>query len=143
MSDFDFGKVDHLIRNLDIEGKTGTELGLEGTDITLIVLAGTDANLGWKHRREKMRAELKRLENAKAGPERIRAFLAEVYSDVIVKDWRGVVDSNDNAIPFSREACKAFLIKVDDAFAAVEDVIFNTKNFRGQRIEAVVAEAKN
>lgn len=143
MSDFNFGKVDHLIRNLEIEGETGTELGLDGTDITLTVLAGTDANLRWKNGREKMRAELKRLENAKAGQDRIRAYLAGIYADVIVKDWRGVVDANDNPIPFSREACKAFLIKVDDAFAAIESVIFDTKNFRGARIEAVVTEVKN
>lgn len=142
MSDFDFGNVDHLIRNLEIEGEIGTELGLEGTDITLIVLAASDANPRWKAGVQKMRNELNRLQNAKASPKRQREYLAGIYADTLVKDWRGVVDKAGNPIPFTREACKAFLVKVDDAFAAIESICYETKMFRGARIEAAV-EAGN
>lgn len=137
-ADFTFGNVDHLKRNLEIEGVTGTELGLEGTEITLIVLAASDANPRWKAGSQKMRNELNRLSNAKANPKRVREFLAGIYAETLIKDWRGVVDGEGNPIPFTREACKAFLIQVDDAFAAIEALCYETKMFRGQRIEAVV-----
>ena len=142
MSDYEFGNVDHLKRDLAIEGETGTELGLEG-GITLIVLAATDANTRWKARREQVRAELNRLTNAKADAKRSRDYLAGVYADTIVKDWRGVMDKAGNAIPFSRDACKALLVQVDDAFTAVDAIIYDTKNFRGARIEAIVEQVGN
>lgn len=142
MTDFQFGNVEHLKRNLEIEGEKGTELGLEG-GITLTVLAATDANPMWRARRDTVRAELNRLTNAKADPTRTRTFLARIYSETIVKGWSGVVDSQGNAIPFTRDACEAFLYQVDDAFNALEGIIFDTKNFRGQRIEAIVENLKN
>ena len=142
MSDFTFGNVDALKRNLELEGEKGTELGI-GAGITLVVLAATDANPQWKARGEQIRAELNRLSNARADNKRVRAYLAGIYADTIVKGRRGVVDGDGNAIPFTREACKAFLLDVDDAYAAVDAIIYDTKNFRGARIEAVVEEAKN
>jgi len=144
MSDgtFNFGNIDALKRNRDIEGETGTELGLAG-GITLIVLAATDANVGWRNNRDDFRAELNRLSNAKAGEDRTRAYIADFFSRIIVKDWRGVLDQDGNAIPFSREACRQFLIKADDAFTAVNAMIYDTQNFRGARVEAVAADAKN
>lgn len=145
MSDFKFGKIDSLKRDREIEGETGTELGISGSEITLIVLAATDANTKWKARRESMRVELNRLNNAKASEPRVRDFLAGVYAETLIKDWRGVVDDADppNAIPFSREAAKALLIEADDIFAAVDAIVYDTKNFRGSRIEARVDALKN
>ncbi len=152
MPDFNFANIDHLKRNLTIEGESGAELGLEG-GITLIVLAATDANPAWKARSGQIRAELNRLSNARADAKRTRDYLAGVFSEIIVKDWfftdgdgkrhDGPLDASGNTIPFTREACKAFLLQADDAFEAVNAIIYDTKNFRGQRIEAVVENVKN
>lgn len=142
MSKFKFGNIDSLKRNREVEGETGAELGI-GAGITLIVLAATDANPQWRARGEKITAELNRLRNAKADNDRTREFLAGVYSECIVKDWRGVVDGDGAPIGFTREACKAFLIEADDAFEAVGAVIYEHKNFRGARIEVTVEAAKN
>jgi len=142
MSEFKFGNVAALKRQTDIEGEKGTELGI-GAGITLIVLAASDANPQWRSRGEEITAELNRLRNARANNKRVRKYLAGIYSACIVKDWRGVVDEHDNPIPFTVPACEAFLLDVDDAYTAVDAIIYDTKNFRGARIEAVVEEAKN
>ena len=141
MPDFEFGNVDHLKRNLEIEGKTGTELGIDG-GITLIVLAASDANPMWKAQRDKVRRTLASLTNARADDRRARDFLSSVYAETLVKDWRGVVDKDGNAIPYTREAGEAFLRQIDDAYAALEAVVYETKNFRGARIEAIVDSGK-
>ena len=129
------------MRDREIEGKTGTELGLPG-GITLIVLAASDANPRWRLRGDEIIAEHNRLRNARATPQKQREWWSRIYAECLVIDWRGV-KSKGIEVPFSVEACTAFLRKADDAYAAVENVVFETKNFRGQRIKAVVAEAGN
>lgn len=151
MSDFQFANIDHLKRNRTIEGETGTELGLDG-GITLIVLAATDANPRWKANGRKVVAELNRLKNAQATARQQRDYLAGVYAENLVIGWYyvdpedrrhdGPLDPNGHAIPFTIEACKAFLIEADDAFAAVDGVVYDTKNFRGERLKVVVDAGK-
>lgn len=140
-SEYKFDNVDSMIRNREIEGETGTELGLPG-GITLIVLAASDANPRWRARSEKVQQELQRLRNARADNSRVRHWLAGVYAETLVKDWRGV-KSEGIEMPFSVEACTAFLRTVDDAYEAVDGVVYDTRNFRGERIRAVVESAGN
>lgn len=153
MSEFDFSPtLNHLKRDLKIEGETGTELGLEG-GVTLIVLAATDANPAWKAKRGPAGAELNRLRNAHADQKALRARTIALYVDAIVIGWyyvdaaekrhAGPLDREGNAIPFTKEACRAFLETFDDAFAAVEAVIYDTQKFRGARVEAVVESSGN
>lgn len=141
MSQYQFDNIDDMKRNREIEGETGTELGLPG-GITLIVLAATDGNPRWKAQSEKILAELNRLERARAPNEKVRAFLSRKFAEALVKDWRGITSSG-TPIPFSVEACTAFLLQADDAYAAVNQIVWDSKYFRGSRIEASVAEAGN
>lgn len=138
---YTFDGIEPMQRNRDIEGEKGTELGLPG-GITLTVLAASDANPRWRNRGDEIRAELNRLTNARASAERIRAYLARIYADCIVIGWAGV-KAKGVAIPYSPEACAAFLRQADDAYAIVDNVVYDTKNFRGARIEATVEAAKN
>ena len=139
-SDYQFDNIAALQRDRAIEGETGTELGLDG-GITLIVLAATDANPRWKAQSEAMTREIRRLSNAKASGDRSRKYLARKYAETLIKDWRGVT-SGGVEIPFSVDACAAFLVAADDAFTALEGIVYETKNFRGQRIEVLVDDAK-
>lgn len=141
MTEYKFDNVDSMIRNRDIEGKTGTELGLPG-GITLTVLAASDANPRWRERGEKVQQELQRLRNARADNARVRHWLAGIYAETLVIGWRGV-KSDGVEIPFSVEACTAFLRVVDDAYEAVDSIVYDTRNFRGERIRAVVEAAGN
>ena len=134
---YQFDNIDSMKRNRDIEGETGTELGLPG-GITLTVLAASDANPRWRNRAEEISAELNRLRNARADNTRSRRYLASSYAQCIVIGWKGV-SSRGAEIPFSSEACAAFLMQADDAYAAVDAIVYETKNFRGARIEATVA----
>lgn len=141
MSGYVFDNIEPMKRDRDIEGEKGTELGLPG-GITLKVLAATDANPRWRNRGDEITAELNRLRNARAPNERVRKYLSTIYSQTLVIGWAGV-KGNGVEIPFSAEACAAFLLAADDAYTAVDNVVYDTKNFRGARIEAIVEAAKN
>lgn len=141
MTDYTFDNIGDLKRDRAIEGETGTELGLPG-GITLIVLAASDANPRWRGMHEAVTRHLNKLANARASAEATRKYLAGIYAQALVKDWRGV-RSQGVEVPFSVEACTAFLMQADDAYAAVDKVVYDTKNFRGDRIEAIVSEAGN
>lgn len=136
-----FDNIESMQRNEEIEGKTGTELGLPG-GITLTVLAASDANPRWRMRSEEIAAELRRLANARATPQRQREYLCKIYAECLVIGWRGV-KSKGIEIPFSVEACRAFLMAAFDAYNAVDAMVYETKNFRGQRVTAIVDAAKN
>lgn len=137
---YTFDNIEALQRNRDIEGEKGTEIGLPG-GITLTVLAASDANPRWAKRSGQIRNELRRLEAALAPPERQRAYLSRIYAECLVKDWRGV-KSDGVEVPYSVEACAAFLKLADDAFSAIDQVVYDTKMFRGERVEIAVEQGK-
>ena len=139
--DYVFDNVESMLRDHEIEGKTGTELGLPNGS-TLIVLAASDANPRWRTRSMEISNELGRLRNAGADNKRVRDWLSRIFAECLVIDWRNVKGGGVD-IPFSVEACTAYLRKVDDAYEAVDRIVWETKNFRGQRIKAVVGEAGN
>lgn len=138
-TEYQFDGIAPMQRDREIEGEKGTELGLPG-GITLIVLAATDANPRWRNRSDEITAEINRLRNARAPGERVRKYLSTIYSQCLVIGWSGV-KSGGTEIPFSSEACAAFLLQADDAYTALDNVVYDTKNFRGARIEAVVSQA--
>ena len=142
MSQFRFGNIEDLKRNRDIEGEAGTEVALRG-GIKLRLLCASDANPRWKQYGEAFRAELRRLSRAGASDDRVKKYLAEQLTRIFVKDWEGVVDTDGHPIPFTKEASEAFLIEADDAIPAIQEIVYDTQNFRGQRIEAIVEAAKN
>lgn len=139
MKEYRFDNIGAMQRNRELEGEKGVELGLPG-GITLTVLAATDANPKWRSRSEEITTEIRRLNNAKATNDRVRTYLSRVYAETLVVGWSGV-RTEGVEVPFSVEACTAFLRQADDAYAAVDNVVYDTRNFRGARIEAVVASA--
>lgn len=140
-TDYQFDNIAPMQRNREIEGEKGTELGLPG-GITLTVLAASDGNPRWRNRSDEIAAELNRLRNARAPGERVRKYLSTIYSQCLVIGWSGV-KSKGVQIPFSAEACAAFLMAADDAYAILDGVVYESKNYRGARIEATVEAAKN
>lgn len=140
MPEFKFDDIEALQRNRDIE-RDGVEVGLPG-DRVLIVRAASDANPLWKAQSEQIGNELRRLNNARAQNDKVRAYLARKYAELLISDWRGI-RSGGVDLPYSVEAGTAFLLAADDAYAAVDAIVFDTKNFRGKRVEAIVGEIKN
>lgn len=138
--DYAFDNIEDMQRNRELE-KDGVEVGLPGNRV-LIVRAASDANPLWRARSEQISNELRRLSNAKAPPERTRAYLARIYAELLVKDWRGVT-VRGTEIPYNVEAGTAFLIAADDAYAAVDAIVWDNKNFRSLRVSAIVEEVKN
>lgn len=137
---YEFDNISELQRDRDIEAE-GTELGLPG-DITLIVSAASDANPSWRAASPAITKELRRLRNARASNEQLRKYLASMYARHLVKGWRGV-KSKGIEVPFSVEACTAFLMAADDAYAAVDQIVYDTQNFRAARVEALIDRVGN
>ena len=137
---YEFDNIEEMQRKRDIEAE-GTELGLPG-DITLVVRAASDANPAWRAASAAIGKELRRLRNARATNEELRHYLAPQYARHLVKGWRGV-KSKGVEVPYSVEACTAFLLAADDAYAAVDQIVYDTQNFRSARVETIVEHAKN
>jgi hypothetical protein len=137
---FKFKNADKLKRNREIEGGTGAEMGFDGGD-TIWILAATDANPRWVKFGDDYINELRRLQRANASAERTKAFLAEWYTRLFVLRWE-VKGEGDKPVPFSQEACRAFLMETDDVIPAIQKTAFDTQNFRGAKIEVVVGEGK-
>lgn len=140
MSDYEFDNIEDLQRKRDLESE-GVEVGLPG-EITLIVRAATDANPSWKANGDKISRELRRLRNARASNEQLRKYLAPQYARHLVKGWRGV-RSKGVEVPYSVEACTAFLLVADDAYSAVDQIVYDTQNFRAARVETIIDHAGN
>jgi hypothetical protein len=138
--DYEFDNIEELQRKRDIEAE-GTELGLPG-DITLVVRAATDANPLWRTASVAIGKELRRLRNARATNEQLRNYLAPQYARHLVKGWRGVRIKGVE-VPYSVEACTAFLLAADDAYTAVDEMVYDTLNFRGERVGAIIEHAGN
>lgn len=139
MTDYSFDDIDELQRNREIEGKTGTPIYFPGERF-IQVLAATDANPKWMARRKIIADGTRRLANAEAGDNRYRAFIVPHIAECLCIGWGGWKVGGVE-IEFSTEACKALLMKADDVYAAVVQVMNNDKMFRGARIEAVTKQA--
>lgn len=142
MAKFKFKNIDQQKRNREIEGVTGAELGLAG-DITLMVLAATDANPRWKQFGETYANEIRRLVRAKASDGRVKAFQAKEFAKLFIIAWDVKDAETDQDIPLTPEACEAFLLESDDAIPAIQAMVFETQNFRGARIEAISEQLGN
>lgn len=132
---YEFDDIADLKRNRDLEAD-GIMVHFPG-DRWIKVAAATDANPMWKARREKLLNELGRLRNAKAPEATIRAFLAHAFAELCGRDW-GNWRSGGVDLPYSREAFEALLLSADDVYSTIDQVVWDTKNFRGARVEAVV-----
>jgi hypothetical protein len=136
-----FGRIDALKRDRSIEGEIGVDLKID-ENIFLTVLAATDANTRWREGAPKVLRELRRLENAGAAREDVRARMARLYAETLVIGWRGVVDDKGNPVLFNTANCTDFLIEADDAYTAIERDCYDTQNFRQARADAIIANAK-
>lgn len=145
-NDFEFDDIERLQRRPDIEGKEGTVVDFpdapDGTRRWMRVLAATDKNPKWKAQSEILGRELTRLRNAEASLQRIRDFLAQKFAECCVIEWGGW-KSKGVEIPLSVKACAALLRAADDVYDIVDGVVWESKNFRGERLKAVVDEAGN
>lgn len=140
MADYEFDDIEDAIRRPEIEGKTGTVVQFP-RNRWMRLLAATDANPKWAAQSEEINIELRKLENAKAPAQHVRHYLAGKFAECCVAEWGGW-KSKGIDIPLSVEACSALLRSAFDYYNIVYTTVWDTKNFRGQRIQAVIDEGK-
>lgn len=138
---FKFKNAGQLRRNRKIEGEEGTEIGFPGGD-RLWILAATDANPRWVRFGDEYINGLRRLQRANASDERVKAYQVEWFTNLFVLRW-DVKGEDDEPVPFSKEAVRAFLAETDDVVPTIQKTAFDTLNFRGDKFEVVVGEGKD
>ena len=151
---FTFSNIEELKRNREVEGSLG--IHVKYTDeIYLHVLAISDANPRWTAKAKAAFAEINRLENIGA-PETDRELrFAQLMADAVVLGWHGGIDDDGNFktggprdedgrfIPFTPEACAAFLLAADDILQDLMARCRETRNFRLKRAQAIAEQIKN
>lgn len=135
-----FDDIEDFQRQREIEDQ-GTVVNFPG-DRWIRIAAASDGNAMWRTHSEKLLNELNRLRNAKAPAERVRAFLASKYAALCGRGWGGWKAAGVE-IPYSPAAFEALLLAADDVYATVDQIVWETKNFRGAKIEAVVEQGKD
>ncbi len=106
------------------------------------ILAATDANPRWLKFGDDYINGLRRLQRAPTlRDERVKTYQAEWFSRLFVFRW-DVKGEDDAAVPFSQEACRAYLLETDDVIPAIQRTAFDNQNFRGAKVEVVVGEGK-
>ena len=144
MSGYKFKNIAKLKRNREIEGVTGTPVHFKKVGVTFQVLAATDANPRWRQFGDDYLNEYRRLQRAGADEERITRFLAENITRLFVIGWpQPPLHEDDTPVPFSTEACVAYLVEADDVIPAILAVVGETTNYRGEAVEIVTGELKN
>lgn len=139
---YQFDDIEDMKRRPDIEAR-GTRVGFPGGkgDRWMRIAAATNANPYWKAQQDRIHAQVKAFNIAKAPDEEVRAYLAEKYATLLVRDWGGWT-SQGVELPFSAEACTALLIQADDAYKIVDGLVWKDENFRAEQVKAVLDEGK-
>ncbi len=139
---YNFANSAEYKRKRDIEAE-GTPLYLSH-DRVMIIRAATDANPAWATQSEKFWNEIRRLSNQKASNDVVRKYVGQKMASLLVKDWSNFKDEETGiVIPFSVDACVAMFEDMEDVYDLVWDMVTNSKNFRGDRIEGIVEEVKH
>lgn len=134
MEEVAFKNVAKSQRNREIEGVTGTEIGM--TDgVKLQVLCMSDANPRWVQFGDDYSAELNRLTRAGASSKQMKKFFDEWLPRLFIIGWRDNPGPDDTDVPFSLENCQSYFRQSDDAYLAILQNVRDTLNFRGARIQ--------
>ena len=142
MSKYSFAVVDELVRERNVEGEIGVWLRVTDT-IFFHVLCQSDANPRYRELGPKRFRELRRQANAKATPEQITERWAELFTDCLILGWEGVVDTDNRPIPYSREACVAFIVAHPRLIKVIDKYTEDETNFRSERKDDAIEEGKN
>ncbi len=137
---YSFKNADQFKRKPEIEANGTWFEFADGREIK--ISAATDHNPVWRAVSEKFWQEYRRLVNAKAAPDRVRALQSRYFAQYLLKDWSGFLSEDDVEIPFSKEAAEAMLLDLDDIFEQVAELVFGHKNFRTERAKVVIEEGK-
>lgn len=140
--EYQFKNIKKSQRNREIEGVTGTEIGM--TDgVKLQTLCMSDANPRWVQFGDDYSAELNRLTLAGASAKRMKKFFDEWLPRLFIIGWSDIPGPDDNDVPFSLDACQSYFRQSDDAYLAILQNVRDTRNFRGERIQVARTSVGN
>lgn len=135
MEEVQFKNIGKSQRNREIEGVTGTEIGM--TDgVKLQVLCMSDANPRWVQFGDDYSAELNRLTRAGASAAKMKKFFDEWLPRLFIIGWKdNPGPDGDSDVPFSLPNCQSYFRQSDDAYLAILQNVRDTQNFRGARVQ--------
>lgn len=140
-------RLKSLTRDREIEAN-GKPMEFPDVGVTLTVRCASDANPLWVKRAEAVGNETRRLFNFYKDDQdqrrvKMKEFMCDVFAEILVAGWEGVLDENDQPMPFTRENVRDFLAEHDDVYAEIDRQVWDNKNFRAEHVKKVVDEAKN
>lgn len=137
----EFGDVDELKRDREVEGSLGIRLKLaEGHFVN--VLCQSDANPRMRVHGARQLREIQRLRNAGAGPIEIDTAMAGYLFDCVVTSWE-VPDAHGQPAPFTRDNWIAYCLKHLRVIQIVDRYTEEQTNFRRARADAIGDQLKN
>jgi hypothetical protein len=142
MSKSSFGKMFATSKHTEVEGiwiNYGTnDLG-EPLEIRVARAGG--ANKAFASRHEVLTKPYRRLIQADQMDKTVmEGIMRQLYAETVVKDWRGVITEDGDAIPFSTEAVIEQFEQYPDLFS---DIVDNSMKIALYREEIREADAKN
>lgn len=133
MSTFDFSNVAGRAVRPDVT-REFTLYRLEGAPVLIVKPVGETNPAYTRASLQGSRERLRRMSSGDLTPEtlsEIRERDRELFPKFVIVGWRGVKDASDNEVPFSADACMAFIKALPfDIFNEVRDFCATLDNFR-------------
>lgn len=112
-----------------------------GEQIEIRIARAGGANKLFASRHEALTRPYRRLIQAdQMDKDTMEGLMRKLYAETVVRDWRGVLDEEGNAIPFSAAAVEEQFTAYPDLFS---DVVDNSTKVALYREEIREADAKN
>jgi hypothetical protein len=125
----DFSTFDELFAMDEDKSKKGVEIevGINRNGDPIVFTIG---DVSHPDHQRILRKYDKALENSRHIPKKRALVYARFLSEAILKDWRGVIDTEGNEIPATKENKIAVLAKYEKFSSIVVDEMLRTENFR-------------
>ena len=78
----------------------------------------------------KFKPHARKIQEGKLPTEKETAIMAEIFVDVCLKDWKGVLDEENNPIEFSRENAIKFLTELPELLAHLTEFASDVENYK-------------
>jgi len=129
------------MKSLEELYKTDEDKSAKGVPITvgmneknepiIMVVAEAGSPLHKKVQRRYDRA----LESSRRNPDKRRLVLSKIISESLLKDWSGVLDSEGNEVPYTKENGLDALMKYEQLSIEIMEAATDIENFRPDGIE--------
>ena len=137
---FDTTGLEGYITNEDAESNSGVWVPFPGDREFRVLRAGGSNKWFLRAHQAALKPYKRRLDKGNMDSDVLERIARHVYSRHIVKDWRGIKDSDGAKIPFSPDACEAFFEAFPEVFTDIVMITSDMATFANAEIEEAQEE---